>query len=137
MILLGDAASSLQWAVDNAGSAVWLLALLGRRRRLGREASAQGAGAHGDGRSSGRCRRREPSPPGREAAAAAQSARGGSAAAAAARLHRRRTAVASLDVPVAVQSVSSRVLREAFGDPAHARAAVILAEVLAPPVALR
>jgi hypothetical protein len=40
-------------------------------------------------------------------------------------------------VPAARGGAMRRTLAEAFGDPAHARTAVILLEVLAPPVALR
>jgi hypothetical protein len=43
---------------------------------------------------------------------------------------------APMDAPPA-RSPASAVLRGAFGDPSHARTAVILSEVLAPPVALR
>jgi hypothetical protein len=46
----------------------------------------------------------------------------------------------SVDVPPlpgAPAGSTRRTLAEAFGDPAHARNAVILAEILAPPVALR
>ncbi|MDB5069779.1 MAG: hypothetical protein JWM87_890 [Candidatus Eremiobacteraeota bacterium] len=50
----------------------------------------------------------------------------------------------SVDVPVfpsvpvaAAVGTTRRTLADAFGDPAHARNAVILMEVLAPPVALR
>jgi hypothetical protein len=43
----------------------------------------------------------------------------------------------SVPAPGAAVGTTRRTLADAFGDPAHARNAVILMEVLAPPVALR
>ena len=43
----------------------------------------------------------------------------------------------SVAMPAAAVGTTRRTLADAFGDPAHARNAVILMEVLAPPVALR
>jgi hypothetical protein len=45
-------------------------------------------------------------------------------------------AARSVDVPAAATGAGS-ILGGAFGDPAHARTAMVLAEVLGPPVALR
>jgi hypothetical protein len=42
----------------------------------------------------------------------------------------------SVDVPAAA-SAHARILGGALGDPAHARASIVIAEVLGPPVALR
>jgi hypothetical protein len=129
--LLGDAATSLQWALDHAGSAVWLLVFLGglvgwaskkQRKALARSAALT---------------RPATQPPGAVAyaAPAAPAAPRATVSAMPPRTAAVRPAAASMDAVVV--RPGSPVLHGAFGDPAHARTAVILAEVLAPPVALR
>ncbi len=136
-MLLADAADSLQWAISHAGGAIWLIAVLGglvswvakrQKATLARQAALT---------------RRALQPPGTVAAAPAAAAPPRSVAAPPPVQPRTipirpapaRTVSAPGDPPPA--ALASPVLRGAFGDSAHARTAVILAEILAPPVALR
>jgi len=137
-MLLGDAADSLQWAISHVGTAVWLLAVLGgivswaakrQKAALARQAVVT---------------RRALQPPGPGTVAAAPAAAPPQSVQAPPPPQPRavfvrpgpaRAVAAPGDPPPA--ALSSPVLRGAFGDAAHARTAVILAEVLAPPVALR
>jgi hypothetical protein len=132
-MLLGDAADSLQWAVSHVGGAVWLIAVLGgvvswvakrQKAALARQTALA---------------RRALQPSAAVAAAPAASAQTAPAPAQPRAVFVRpgaaRAVVAPGDPPPA--ALSSPVLRGAFADSAHARTAVILAEVLAPPVALR
>jgi hypothetical protein len=134
-MLLGDAADSLQWAVSHVGGAVWLIAVLGgvvswvakrQKAALARQTALS---------------RRRALQPSATVAASPQTAPAPTASAPAqpravfVRPGAARAVVAPGDPPPA--ALSSPVLRGAFADSAHARTAVILAEVLAPPVALR
>jgi len=135
-MLLADAADSLQWALGHAGGVIWLIAVVGglvswvaKKQRAG--LARQTALA-----------RRAIQPPGvvpvATAAAPPQSVVSpppNQPRAVAFRPAPPRAVVAPGDPQPA--GLSSPVLRGAFGDAAHARTAVILAEVLAPPVALR
>jgi hypothetical protein len=133
IFLLGDAADSLQWAIGHVGGAIWLIAVLGglvswaakrqkaalaRQAALTRRATQPPASAAAPPAP----QRVQAPPPVQPRAVFARPAAG-------------RAVVGPGDpLPAAP---SSPVLRGAFGDSAHARTAVILAEVLAPPVALR
>jgi hypothetical protein len=137
-MLLGDATDSLQWAVSHVGGAVWLIAVLGgvvswvakrQKAALARQTALA---------------RRALQPSAVVAAAPAASPQNAPAPTAPAPAQPRavfvrpgaaRAGVAPGDPLPA--DLSSPVLRGAFADSAHARTAVILAEVLAPPVALR
>jgi hypothetical protein len=136
-MLLGDAADSLQWAISHAGGAIWLIAIVGGMVRwAARKQKALLA------RQAARARQAL-QPPASAAAApppvpALQSVQAPpppQPRAVFVRPGPARAVVAPGDPPPA--AASSPVLRGAFGDAAHARTAVILAEVLAPPVALR
>jgi hypothetical protein len=137
-MLLGDAADSLQWAISHVGGAVWLLAVLGgivswaakrqkaalaRRMAFARPAmQPAGTVVAAPAAVTARSAQAAPPPPVQPRAAFVRPAPA-------------RAVVAPGDPPPA--ALSSPVLRGAFADSAHARTAVILAEVLAPPVALR
>jgi hypothetical protein len=135
-MLLGDAADSLQWAISHVGGAVWLLAVLGgivswaakrqkaalaRRMAFARPAM-QPPGAVVAAPPAAPPRSVQAPPPVQPRAVFVRPAPA-------------RAVVAPGDPPPT--ALASPVLRGAFADSAHARTAVILAEVLAPPVALR
>jgi hypothetical protein len=133
-MLLGDAADSLQWAVSHVGGAIWLIAIVGgvvswAARKQKALLARQAARARQALQPPASAAAPPPAPQSIQAPPPVQPR------AVFARPAPARAAVAPGDPPAA--AASSPVLRGAFGDSAHARTAVILAEVLAPPVALR
>jgi len=133
-----DPAGALQWAIDHVQSAGWLIWVLAavvgwairrQQKSLARTAVARSrmqqpamAAAPVASVAPPRPYPAAPVPPPPSAAFSAAPA--------------RPTVVPPGDPPRS-RPGQSGVLRGAFGDPAHARTAVILAEILASPVALR
>ena len=136
MTIPDDIGSALRWAIDNSGIAIWLVvivfgAIFGNRAKRRRQVAAR--------------RVAMPGPPPVTVASSAASAPAVTAPAPSSSYAPVPQAAAypapPLPRPVTVPDPAPVVRRSgllgAFGDPAHARTAVILSELLAPPVALR
>ena len=133
MTIPHDVESAFRWALENSGSAIWFIAIL--------------AGLFGFGRSRRKQQQRltraaMPGPPAGTAMPTAAPALGAPATTAnyppPSRVPPRAVAPVAAGTPApAVARITRGGLLGAFGDPAHARTAVVLSELLAPPVALR
>ncbi|MBV8750484.1 MAG: hypothetical protein JO103_12320 [Candidatus Eremiobacteraeota bacterium] len=151
MIAQADPSDVFGWALNHARDIWWLIAVVigliaWTNKRLGafRRASARATGAQGPTASAQRTMeeavRRALAGDGQPAQAAPQPAATAQAAPKppqpARPVQSPRSAVVVAE-PVTPTIPVRQTLAEAFGDPAHARTAVILAEVLAPPLAMR
>jgi hypothetical protein len=134
-----DPASALQWAFDHGQEVIWIFGTIAgtigwivsrQRKWLARAAAARARTAQPAAMVGPVAAARVAPPPVQPSPAAPP--RSSTAWTAPS-----RPAVAPSAAPALNRPSGSGVFRGAFGDPAHARTAVILAEVLAPPVALR
>lgn len=135
MTIPHDAESAFRWALENSGTAIWFIAIL--------------AGLFGFGRSKRRQQQRlaaramMPGPPPVTMAPPAAppvspAASGYNPPPPSRTIQPRAVAPVAAGTPVtAAARVARSGLLGAFADPAHARTAVVLSELLAPPVALR
>ena len=131
MTIPHDVESAFRWALENSGSAIWFIAIL--------------AGLFGFGRAKRKQQQRltraaMPGPPPVTVMQPAAPPLGAPASGypPPSRVQPRAVAAVAAATPApAATGITRSGLLGAFGDPAHARTAVVLSELLAPPVALR